>query len=456
MMKRLLPSVLICSSMILGTAGADAATSVKTPSIPSTGYSAPEVGEYNVLRAESETVVVSGGNISTANKVALASEDLIQPLYLSNSNTFNFYDILEKGDASGRSQEQLAYSLIESTLASKINAQEVVMENVNDLNAVRRAYCAFVSDHPEYFWLYDVEFELTLTDEAEEGNDADDYDPEEIKFITLKLSCCLGQTFNTVSANYNTVTKKVTSIVSGANKYTTDYEKIKYFAEYICENTEYNYEAAAKGPSEEVADSPNCWNAYGALINGKAVCEGYAEAFKLLCDEAGIPCALMYSTDHEWNAVKLNDTWYYVDVTNMDTTRSNDDDYAYGWILTGTEDADSYDSRYTETIGSHILSGDVVLKGVYLEYSDYIDISEGRYKLGLKAGDLNKDGKINNKDLVLLRYDANVVYEWAMPTLFLPLEIAEVCDLNDDGYVAIDDADVLKEWIVSPELIPSD
>ena len=63
------------------------------------------------------------------------------------------------------------------------------------------------------------------------------------------------------------------------------------------------------------AESANCRNAYGALVEGVSVCEGYAEAFQYLCRRAGIEAFTANNDDHEWSYVKLDGSWYHVDVT---------------------------------------------------------------------------------------------------------------------------------------------
>ena len=54
------------------------------------------------------------------------------------------------------------------------------------------------------------------------------------------------------------------------------------------------------------------------------MCDGYAKAFKLLCDRFGIPCVIVAgravqssgSEAHAWNYVQMEDgNWYAVDVT---------------------------------------------------------------------------------------------------------------------------------------------
>ena len=73
---------------------------------------------------------------------------------------------------------------------------------------------------------------------------------------------------------------------------------------------------------------------YGAFVKGKALCEGYARAFKVIMDELGVPCVLVNGVYrhgnnqeevHMWTHVKLLDgSWYAVDPTfddlNFDDT----------------------------------------------------------------------------------------------------------------------------------------
>jgi hypothetical protein len=74
-------------------------------------------------------------------------------------------------------------------------------------------------------------------------------------------------------------------------------------------------------------------SAVGAILHGRAVCEGYAMAFKLLCDSMGISNIVVYgeainpqgkNENHAWNIVKLNRKCYHIDVTWDSCTRSKD------------------------------------------------------------------------------------------------------------------------------------
>lgn len=57
--------------------------------------------------------------------------------------------------------------------------------------------------------------------------------------------------------------------------------------------------------------------AYSALVRGKAVCEGYAMAYRLLLNAAGIVSDVSIDriNKHIWNYVRIRGNWYHVDVT---------------------------------------------------------------------------------------------------------------------------------------------
>ena len=60
---------------------------------------------------------------------------------------------------------------------------------------------------------------------------------------------------------------------------------------------------------------------YGPLVEGAGVCLGYASAFQLLMDMAGVECITVTGAafgnreNHAWNMVRLDGTWYCVDAT---------------------------------------------------------------------------------------------------------------------------------------------
>jgi len=95
------------------------------------------------------------------------------------------------------------------------------------------------------------------------------------------------------------------------------YDQLLYVHDYLTHANRYNAAAAALGGP--VSDSTP-WEAISALDPTLSpVCEGYARAFKLVCDRLGIPCVLVCGGNHMWNSVQMEDgQWYAVDVTYDD------------------------------------------------------------------------------------------------------------------------------------------
>lgn len=67
---------------------------------------------------------------------------------------------------------------------------------------------------------------------------------------------------------------------------------------------------------------------YDALCIGRSNCDGFANAFSLLCSLSGIRCCEKLSEareedgeGHTWNAVELNGIWYNVDATASDEVK---------------------------------------------------------------------------------------------------------------------------------------
>ena len=90
----------------------------------------------------------------------------------------------------------------------------------------------------------------------------------------------------------------------------TDMQKAIILHDYLAIQVEYDTTAS------------NRYSAFGALRDGKAVCQGYALAYKYLLNKAGIECHIVTSKtlNHAWNIVKLNGKYYHVDVTWDDPT----------------------------------------------------------------------------------------------------------------------------------------
>ncbi len=103
---------------------------------------------------------------------------------------------------------------------------------------------------------------------------------------------------------------KVAEILRGVHTSWSDLEKALYVNDYIAVNCEYDQTLQKH-------------NAYNALVEGTTVCQGYALAFLDLMNRLGISCEVVSSKalNHAWDLVKINDSWYHVDVTWNDPVK---------------------------------------------------------------------------------------------------------------------------------------
>lgn len=89
---------------------------------------------------------------------------------------------------------------------------------------------------------------------------------------------------------------------------------------------------------------------YGALIDGKSVCSGYACAYKEVCDLLGIPCMVMTGyaedMDHAWNMVILDGEVAYFDPTWGDSKKWYDSYQFISEEMMETENRRTYDYLY--------------------------------------------------------------------------------------------------------------
>ena len=96
-----------------------------------------------------------------------------------------------------------------------------------------------------------------------------------------------------------------------------DYEKELAIYQWLTRNVAYDW--SHQDPSKTTPRSS--YQPYGALVEGTAVCLGFATAFQLLMDMVGVECitvvgaAYKSAEDHAWNMVKLDGEWYCVDAT---------------------------------------------------------------------------------------------------------------------------------------------
>lgn len=117
--------------------------------------------------------------------------------------------------------------------------------------------------------------------------------------------------------------------------------------------------------TQEETDSGAARNkntAYGALINGSAVCEGYSKAFLLLCEEADLFCEIVSGIGggegHMWNLTQIETGTLNTDITWSDASEPGSVDW-FDYFMMSDEELEYFDHIRTE---GHAASSETIQK----------------------------------------------------------------------------------------------
>ena len=107
---------------------------------------------------------------------------------------------------------------------------------------------------------------------------------------------------------------KADELLSDIEKGASEWQIALYVHDALIRNCTY----------DQTFQAPHTSDAYGAVVLGKAVCEGYADAFQYLLNRADMECLFVAGTAldengqsvlHAWNKVRIGGKFYNVDVT---------------------------------------------------------------------------------------------------------------------------------------------
>jgi transglutaminase/protease-like cytokinesis protein 3 len=134
--------------------------------------------------------------------------------------------------------------------------------------------------------------------------------------------------YNESSDQLKKVNTKIKNILTDLTiEEVSDYKKVKLIHDYVADYANYNTVGTG-------------FSAYAALIQKKAVCQGYSLAVYKMLTEAGIPCRIITGQgnggSHAWNIVRLNGKWYNLDVTWDDPIGGTK--ISYDYFLKGTKE----------------------------------------------------------------------------------------------------------------------
>lgn len=255
------------------------------------------------ISSPSTSINISGIDGDSSSKVSVSKSNYYYKQLDSNSKII--YDKLESNiDNLKKNNYKLNFSTQFNTLLHESNGTKKLSESF------QAAIDAFFYDHPELFYIDLTKMSLYTKSISFAGKTT-----YNISIIPENNGNYLSSQFSSASAAEQ-AEKKVQAIRNSFIKKTSgnDYSKIVQVHDTLVNMLEY----------DKTYSRPNTHNIYGALIEKKVVCEGYAKAFKYIMDGLNIPCILVGGTatnsngkteSHMWNYVQINKKWYGVDPT---------------------------------------------------------------------------------------------------------------------------------------------
>lgn len=120
---------------------------------------------------------------------------------------------------------------------------------------------------------------------------------------------------------YDQTVKKLNEVIKNLNlDGKSDYEKFKAVTNWIVSNVTYDSHYNGKPNIPAGTEYPH--DMTGAVLDGYAVCDGYAGIFYYMANAVGIKAlyedgiSIAERKGHAWNLVQIDGTYYYVDPTN--------------------------------------------------------------------------------------------------------------------------------------------
>ncbi len=191
----------------------------------------------------------------------------------------------------GKEKYFKAYNAIKSGVENF--ESEIRLGTEVDENEIRMIFNSYRSDHPEHFWLNPVTlpFGTLDADGAIESFIVPEY------FFTKEQ----------MSAETEKINAAADELLKGITPSMPEFEREMLLHDRLAKSITYDL-------NEKYAHT-----AYGALVNGRAVCDGYTQAFQYLLQRVGIQSFMVTGAgnggNHAWNIVRIDGRYYNVDLT---------------------------------------------------------------------------------------------------------------------------------------------
>lgn len=306
------------------------ATDTRTTNTKTTDTRTTNTKTTNTQTTDTRTTNTHSTNISTSTKTSTVTTDVTEDTGTVSTNTttevpktplvavpeseYYGYQWIQKQPSGNKLAE--AYRVIADG-CKKMQATIPLDSYGLTVEQLSTVYLSYYCDYPQHFW---VSNSYSYSYNQADGS---------------VVSLTPGYTMDSSEKDrklkeFNAAADKILSTLSGSM---SKFDLEKAIHDYLVLSCTYR-------------EADNSHNAYGALVNGICVCEGYAKSFLYLCREAGIPCLFVTGgsyapgattmENHAWNIVQLDGEYYHVDVTWDDAGEPTKDFIFYEYFNVST------------------------------------------------------------------------------------------------------------------------
>lgn len=228
-----------------------------------------------------------------------------------------YYGILSK-------EEKAAYRMIYNGI--NMRALNIVVPVYLHPLQIQDVYLKVLFDHPMFYYINQTVIRMT----GEPGY-----------YILLPEYLYTNNEIEIINQDIHNILRRID--VKARTILSNEFRLEKCLHDSVVKSVAYDYESLKKN---------DCYNAHsivGVFLDKKAVCEGIAKAFKLLCNEYAMKCIVVLGkadpegkfgedTYHAWNLVKVGNQSYHVDVTWDNMYEHGLDHISYDYFNVTTED----------------------------------------------------------------------------------------------------------------------
>ncbi|SFB71078.1 transglutaminase domain-containing protein [Ruminococcus albus] len=198
-------------------------------------------------------------------------------------------------EKSSYTQEQVNEKIYKELAECK---RKIVFDGVVSTEMVQNAVYGARYDRPDVFWTGGFTVSTDYSTTTLECDSIHDLDEKTLAEMKADMDRSLDK------------------VVKEASEGAADFDKLLLLHDKLIEICDYDYDAAKATDSENIGFAGS---SYGCLVEHKAVCEGYAQAFSLAAQkmgfECGMVCGMARNEKHAWNYVKIDGEYYWLDVT---------------------------------------------------------------------------------------------------------------------------------------------